>query len=531
MIQKLEISLTPQEATDHTNIVAKARKKLRLQKGQILEEVVVDRRSIDARPKQPVVRLMILAYIDEKPIATPSIIAQYTAVNDKKKVLVIGAGPAGYFAALQLIELGLQPIIIDRGKDVQARRRDLKAIQQDGAVNPDSNYCYGEGGAGTYSDGKLYTRSKKRGKIEKILRLLVEHGATSDILIDAHPHIGSNKLPRVVANIRETILKHGGEIHFDSKVTDLIIEKSASGQRSIKGVVVNDNKEYFGAATVLATGHSARDIYKLLFQKNIRIEAKDFALGVRIEHQQSLIDQIQYNQPKRSEYLPAASYSVVHQVDGKGVFSFCMCPGGLIVPAATSPNELVVNGMSLSRRDSPYSNSGMVVAVSLEDLQSYNDVEFEGIKSPIFNGLKFQQAVEQKMFNAGDGSQKAPAQRIVDFCNNKVSKTLADTSYIPGLHSADMNELLPDWIAERLRKALPEFGKKKKGYFTNDAQIIGTESRTSSPIRIPRDSATLMHHDVVGLFPCGEGAGFAGGIVSAAMDGENVGKAVAELLA
>ena len=530
MIQRIELALTPKEATEVATIEQKAHKKAKLKKGQKIEAVVVIRKSIDARSKYPIVRLLVEAYIDEKPPTPASIVSGYASVSERPAVLVIGAGPAGYFAALQLIELGLKPIIIDRGKDVRARRRDLKAIQQDGVVNPDSNYCFGEGGAGTYSDGKLYTRSKKRGKIEKILRLLVEHGATTDILIAAHPHIGSNKLPKVVANIRETILKYGGEIHFDSKVTDLIIEKSTSGQRSIRGVVVNEEKEYFGAATVLATGHSARDIYTLLYQKNIRIEAKDFALGVRIEHPQSLIDKIQYNQPKRSEYLPAASYALVCQVEDKGVFSFCMCPGGLIVPAATAPNELVVNGMSLSRRDSPYSNSGMVVAVSLSDLKSYSKLPYEGIADPIFNGLKFQQAVEQKMFQVGDGSQKAPAQRIVDFCNKKVSSTLADTSYIPGLHSADMNELLPDWIAKRLRKALPQFDKKKKGYYTNEAQIIGTESRTSSPIRIPRDSATLMHQDVLGLFPCGEGAGFAGGIVSAAMDGENVGKAVAQLL-
>lgn len=530
MIQKIEVALTPKEATDTTTIEQKARKKAKLKKGQKVEAVLVVRKSIDARSKHPVVRLLVEVYIDEQPKKPTSIVGSYTSVSKRPTVLVIGAGPAGYFAALQLIELGLKPVIIDRGKDVRARRRDLKAIQQDGVVNPDSNYCFGEGGAGTYSDGKLYTRSKKRGKIEKILRLLVEHGATTDILIDAHPHIGSNKLPKVVANMRETILKFGGEIHFDSKVTDLIITESNSNQRTIKGVQINGEKEYFGAATILATGHSARDIYTMLYRKNIRIEAKDFALGVRIEHPQALIDKIQYNQPKRSQYLPAASYSLVCQVEDKGVFSFCMCPGGLIVPAATAPNELVVNGMSLSRRDSPFSNSGMVVAVSLQDLTSYSQIPYEGIEDPVFNGLKFQQAVERKMFEAGDGSQKAPAQRIVDFCNQNISKTLADTSYIPGVYSADMNELLPDWIAKRLRKALPQFDRKKKGYYTNEAQIIGTESRTSSPIRIPRDSATLMHQDVMGLFPCGEGAGFAGGIVSAAMDGENVGKAVAKLL-
>ncbi len=429
-----------------------------------------------------------------------------------------------------MIASGLKPIIYDRGKPVRERRRDLRAIQQDGTVHPDSNYCFGEGGAGTYSDGKLYTRSKKRGKIENILRLLVEHGATSDILVDAHPHIGSNKLPQVVAQMRETILKHGGEIHFDSKVTDFILEQKNNGERHIKGVVINGTQEAFAKAVILATGHSARDIYTLLHRRGIRLEAKAFALGVRIEHPQPLIDQIQYRQKERDPHLPAASYSLVSQIQKRGVFSFCMCPGGLIVPAATAPNELVVNGMSLSRRDSPYSNSGLVVAVELEDLKSYNNQKFDGIKDPIFNGLKFQQYVEQTMFQAGDGSQKAPAQRLVDFTNGKLSKDLPSTSYIPGVYAAPMQELLPSWIADRLRKALPEFNKKKKGYFTNDAQIVGTESRTSSPLRIPRNSVSLMHPDVVGLYPCGEGAGFAGGIVSAAMDGEKVAKTIAEFL-
>jgi uncharacterized FAD-dependent dehydrogenase len=527
MIKRIEIALSPKDAQSNSLIKQQVLKKLKLPKGQELVDVISARRSIDARSRVPVVRILVDAYIDEKYVAPASIIKQYGIVKEAKRVIVVGAGPAGYFAALQLIELGLKPIIFDRGKNVQDRRRDLKAIQQDGIVNPHSNYCFGEGGAGTYSDGKLYTRSKKRGKIENVLRLLVEHGATSDILIDAHPHIGSNKLPKVVENIRETILAHGGEIHFDSLVTDFILEENNSGQRSIKGIVVNQKTEHFGTATILATGHSARDIYTLLYKKQIRLEAKPFALGVRIEHPQSLIDELQYRQPIRDEFLPAASYSVVCQVENRGVFSFCMCPGGLIVPAATAPNELVVNGMSLSRRDSPYSNSGMVVAVELEDLAKYNDKEFEGLRDPIFNGLKFQQEVEQTMFQAGDGSQKAPAQRIVDFTKGKISKDLPSTSYIPGVHSAPMHELLPSWISKKIQTALPEFNKKKRGYFTNEAQIVGTESRTSSPIRIPRDSQTLMHPDVVGLYPCAEGAGYAGGIVSAAMDGENVAKMIA----
>lgn len=530
LIQRLEIALSPKDAQSESIIRQTALQKLQLSASDQLVDLIHVRRSIDARSRVPVIRLLVEAYINEPFVPKPSIIEQYSSVQQRPPVIVVGAGPAGYFAALQLIELGYCPIIFDRGKDVRERRRDLRAIQQEGIVNPNSNYCFGEGGAGTYSDGKLYTRSKKRGKIEKVLRLLVEHGATSDILVDAHPHIGSNKLPKVVANIRETILKHGGQIHFDSTVTDLIVTEKNDGTRHIKGVVVNGNKEHFASTVILATGHSARDIYTLLYHKKIRIEAKPFALGVRIEHPQPLIDQIQYRQKKRDFHLPAASYSVVCQVEKRGVFSFCMCPGGLIVPAATAPKELVVNGMSLSRRDSPYSNSGMVVAIELEDLRHYNKKTYEGIQDPLFNGLKFQQEVEQRMFQAGDGSQKAPAQRVVDFSKGKLSSNLPSTSYIPGVYAAPMNELLPSWVSHRLQKALPEFGKKKKGYFTNEAQIVGTESRTSSPIRIPRDSANLMHPDVVGLYPCGEGAGYAGGIVSAAMDGENVAKAIAEYL-
>lgn len=530
MIERLELALSPKDAQDEAAVQQAVLKKLTKAQAQQLQAVIPVRKSIDARGRQPIVRLLVAAYLDEPYVAPKPILGTYPQVGNAKEVIIVGAGPAGYFAALQLIELGIKPIIFDRGKDVRARRRDLKAIQQDGTVNPHSNYCFGEGGAGTYSDGKLYTRSKKRGKIEKILRLLVEHGATSEILIDAHPHIGSNKLPKVVANIRATILEHGGEVHFDSHVTDFILEKKTSGKQKILGVVVNGQTEHRAAATILATGHSARDIYTLLYQRNIRIEAKAFALGVRIEHPQPLIDELQYRQKQRDEYLPAASYSLVCQVENRGVFSFCMCPGGLIVPAATAPEELVVNGMSLSRRDSPYSNSGMVVAVELEDLKAFNQQPFQGIKDPIFNGLKFQQAVEQRMFQAGDGSQKAPAQRVVDFVQGKLSKTLPDTSYIPGVYSARMDELLPKGIQQRLKKALPMFNKKKRGYYTNEAQIVGTESRTSSPIRIPRDSEHLMHPDVEGLFPCGEGAGFAGGIVSAAMDGERVAKVMVAFL-
>ena len=414
-----------------------------------------------------------------------------------------------------MIELGWKPIVLDRGKPVQERRRDLRAIQQFGQVNPNSNYCFGEGGAGTYSDGKLYTRSHKRGSIEKVLQLLVEHGAKSDILVDAHPHIGSNKLPKIVSNIRATIENHGGKVLFDKKVTDFVLHKN-----KIKGVITNEQETYYADTVILATGHSARDIYQLLHKKQIQIEAKPFALGVRIEHPQALIDQIQYKQKPREEHLPASSYKLVSQVKGRGVFSFCMCPGGLIVPASTAPGELVVNGMSLSRRDSPFANSGTVVGVEKEDLDAYSK------RFGVFASVEFQKSVEQKVFQYGDGSQKAPAQRLNDFVKGKVSNELPKTSYIPGIYAAPLHQLLPPSIYKRLRQGVLDFGKKMKGYYTQEAVVVGTESRTSSPIRIPRNKATFMHEEVEGLFPCGEGAGYAGGILSAAMDGQNVAKAV-----
>jgi uncharacterized protein len=521
VVKEIELKLLPSQAADAAYIKRRAAQLLS-SKEELITDVIPLRRSIDARGQQPMVLLRVAVYREETPTAEASVLAQFKHVHEKRQVLVIGAGPAGYFAALELIEQGLKPIVIDRGKDVQARRRDLRAIQQFGIVNPNSNYCFGEGGAGTYSDGKLYTRSHKRGSIKKALQLLVEHGAVSDIMVDAHPHIGSNKLPQVVANIRQTILQYGGEVHFDSLVTDFILERD-----TIKGVVINGKEELLGEAVILATGHSARDIFYLLDKKKIQIEAKPFALGVRIEHSQSLIDSIQYRQKEREEHLPASSYSLVCQTQYKGqqrgVFSFCMCPGGLIVPAATAPGELVVNGMSMSRRDSAFANSGTVVAVELDDLSAY-------AKHGVFAGLAFQEAVEQTMFNAGDGTQKAPAQRLTDFAQGKQSTTLQNTSYIPGVYSAAMHELLPKPISTRLREGVLQFGKMMKGYYTEEANVIGTESRTSSPIRIPRQADTLMHPQIKGLFPCGEGAGYAGGIISAAMDGQNVAKAVSLML-
>ena len=512
---EIELRLLPSEAHDNDAIRRAAAQKLGIHPS-IISDLQIIRRSIDARGRDAVFQLRLAIYTEGVVfLPEPALLKSFHNVENAPRVLIVGAGPAGYFAALELIELGLKPIIFDRGKDVRARRRDLRDIQQFGIVNPHSNYCFGEGGAGTYSDGKLYTRSHKRGSVEKSLKLFVEHGAMSDILIDAHPHIGSNKLPQVVQNIRETILHFGGEVHFDSFVTDFILREG-----KMHGIVTNDKDEHFGEAVILATGHSARDIYYLLHKNNIKIEAKPFALGVRIEHSQAFIDEVQYKKRERDELLPAASYSLVCQVNGRGVFSFCMCPGGLVVPASTAPGEIVVNGMSMSRRDSPYANSGTVVAIELEDL-----VGFE--KHGVFAGLEFQKSVEQNMFAAGDGSQKAPAQRLTDFANRKLSASLPPTSYIPGLISAPMHELLPPSVYDRLQSGVTQFGKMMKGYMTAEANVIGTESRTSAPVRIPRNAVTLMHEDVQGLFPSGEGAGYAGGIISAAMDGQNVAKAVA----
>ncbi len=513
MKKTVELKLFPDQIVDQSFIWKSAASLAKVSLDDV-SHVEVDRRSIDARGSRPVYRLRVDVYVDEMPEKQPSQLEGFSDVSSAKEVYIIGAGPAGYFAALRCIKEGMKPIVLDRGKDVQARRRDLKAIQQEGVVNPHSNYCFGEGGAGTYSDGKLYTRSKKRGKIIGVLQMLVEHGAQDDILLDAHPHIGSNKLPKIVSALRETIERFGGVVRFDSFVTDIDIENN-----EVKGLTINESEKIETDNIILATGHSARDIYKLLDAKSVYMEAKPFAIGVRIEHPQSMIDRMQYNQSDREENLPASSYGVVAQIDDIGVFSFCMCPGGLIVPAATAPGELVVNGMSLSRRDSPFANSGFVTSVSVEELVEHG---YEGL----YATMNFQKDVEQKMFESGDGTQKAPAQRVKDFVDQKMSEELNPTSYIPGIYSADMNALLPEFIAKRLRRGITEIDKKMAGYNTNEANIIGVESRTSSPIKIPRDRETYMHTEVKGLFPCGEGAGYAGGILSACMDGENVASAV-----
>ncbi|MCU0415918.1 MAG: FAD-binding protein [Cytophagaceae bacterium] len=481
----------------------------------------IKKRSIDARGRQVLYRLQVEIFDQEDTITSTIDFSpdQYQWVKDAPKVIIIGAGPAGMFAALKLIELGLCPIILERGKDVRSRRRDLAAINKDHIVNPESNYCFGEGGAGTYSDGKLYTRSKKRGDIKKILEVLVLHGATPEILIDAHPHIGTNKLPQVVTNLRERILAHGGQIHFESKVNEFIIV-----QNRCKGVVLTNGSRVEAEAVVLATGHSARDIFELLDRQNVKIQAKPFALGVRIEHPQTMIDACQYHRKERGIYLPAASYSLVTQtiLSGKerGVFSFCMCPGGFIVPAATAPGEIVVNGMSPSRRDSKFANSGMVVAVELEDLKAYHTFGE-------LSALRFQQAVEQKTWEAGGKTQVAPAQRVGDFLAKKRSSSLPNTSYQPGLASIELEDFLPDFIVNRLRQGLTVFSKKIQGYGSNEGILVGVESRTSSPVLIPRNSESLEHIEINGFYPCGEGAGYAGGIMSAAMDGERVADSIA----
>ena len=471
----------------------------------------LERRSVDARQK--IVKVNLRVAVDEKPVDIP--FNEFTPlekdVSGQPEVLILGAGPAGLFAALRAIELGVKPIVIERGKDVRARRRDLAAITRDHEVNPNSNYCFGEGGAGTYSDGKLYTRSKKRGSIRKVYETLVAHGATEAILYEAHPHIGTNKLPKLVTSMRKTILEHGGEVHFNSKVIEFVIQ-----DQKIKGVKLESGAQINGKAVILATGHSARDIFRLCKRQNVLIEAKPFALGVRIEHPQDLIDSIQYHCDNRGDFLPAASYSLVHQSQlsnvERGVFSFCMCPGGFIVPAATSPGEVVVNGMSPSRRNSKFANSGIVVAVELKDLPSHQ-------KYQELAAMEFQAEIEKSAWQLGGKRQTAPAQRMVDFLNKRVSNELLSTSYQPGLTSVEMREVLPHFIAERLSQGFKVFGKKMKGYLTNEAQIIGVESRTSSPVRIPRNQETMEHPQISGLFPSGEGAGYAGGIVSAAVDG------------
>ena len=524
MQKDILLKLTPSAAADSKQMKAAIAQTLGIEE-KLISGFYKTKQSIDARSsKQVWINLGIKAFIEEpfsnRPIE-PIIFKELT--KDSKKVIIIGAGPAGLFAALKLIEAGIQPIVLERGKEVRARRRDLALLNKEGIVNPESNYCFGEGGAGTYSDGKLYTRSNKRGNINRILNLFYQFGAEENILFEAHPHIGTNKLPNIITAMRQQIINCGGFFLFENKVTDLIIQ-----DRELIAVITSTGAKIEADAAILATGHSARDIFHLFKNKGLLIEAKSFALGIRIEHPQALIDSVQYHCVTREENLPPASYGLVEQVNNRGVFSFCMCPGGIIAPSSTNLGELVVNGWSPSKRNNPFANSGMVVQVELTDAVKYlmesgvRSLESEVLGEDPLVLLYFQEAIEKAAFNLGGGQLKAPAQRMVDFCTNKVSTNLPDCSYLPGVSSVDLGKALPDFIFQSLQKGLLAFGKKMRGYYTNEAIIVATESRTSSPVRIPRDKESLVHPQVQNLYPCGEGAGYAGGIVSAAMDGERV---------
>lgn len=511
MINTLQIQVIPEVASNPDLLKETIAKKMTISYLNI-KHIAIIKRSIDARQKTTKINLKVAVYIKEEFVPKEEDFPEYQNVIGKDEVIVVGAGPAGLFAALKLIENGKKPVIIERGKDVQSRRRDLANLIKNHVVDEDSNYCFGEGGAGTFSDGKLYTRSKKRGDVNKVLDVLVRHGASYEIRVDAHPHIGTNKLPKIIQSIRDTIIQYGGEILFNSRLTDISLKNNA-----VKGVVLQNGTKIESNKLILATGHSARDVFELLHQKRIAIEAKPFAIGVRVEHSQELIDQIQYKCKTRGEFLPPAPYSVVKQVGGRGVYSFCMCPGGIIAPCATSPGEVVTNGWSPSKRDYPTSNSGIVVELKIEDFAKYE-------KYGPLAGIQFQKQIEQASWKLAGETQKVPAQRLVDFTNNILSSDIPKTSYLPGTGSAQVSTVFPEFISKNLQVGLRQIGEQMKGYFTNEAVVHAPESRTSSPVRIPRDRETLEHLQIKGLYPCGEGAGYAGGIISAAIDGEKCAK-------
>lgn len=518
MAQELLLQVTPEIAANEILLKEYLGKQIKIAP-QNIQQVVILKRSVDARQKAIKVNLKVLIYLKGELFEeSKSRLPDYPNVSSNQEVLVVGAGPAGLFAALQLIELGLKPIVIERGKEVRGRRRDLKAINVDHLVNEDSNYCFGEGGAGTYSDGKLYTRSKKRGDVTRILELLVAYGATPDILVEAHPHIGTNKLPQIIQDIREKIIECGGVVLFETRVTDILLKNN-----EIEGVVTHKGETIVANKLILATGHSARDVFELLDRKKVFIEAKPFALGVRAEHPQSLIDSIQYSCDYRGALLPPAPYSIVKQVGGRGIYSFCMCPGGIIAPCATSPGEVVTNGWSPSKRDQATANSGIVVELKLDDFKPF-------AKYGALAGLEFQKSIEQKAWHLAGESQKVPAQRMIDFTKSKISTDIPKTSYVPGTTAVELGQVFPSFLTKILREGFTEFGKSMRGFLTNDAILHAPESRTSSPVRIPRDPITYEHLQIKGLYPCGEGAGYAGGIISAAIDGEKCAIMIGESL-